>query len=288
MPAPDITIIGVGGLGHSLAKALSAADIPVKSIFNRTTDDAKKLADDLYIRISGSFPSADYELGDLIFITVSDSAIEKVVRQLADVSADFSHKTIVHCSGNESATLLQPIKKKGGLIASFHPLQTFTAQSGPSDFNDIYFSLQGDKSAFPQLKEIASQMGAYTLEVSKEQKSHLHAAAVIASNYLNTLLDAAVATATVSGLSKEKAKQALFPLIKTSLKNIESQSFEEALTGPIKRGDWETVEHHLHLLDDQPELLAIYQIMGKRTIKLARKSQKIDSDTAKKLYRLLE
>jgi predicted short-subunit dehydrogenase-like oxidoreductase (DUF2520 family) len=288
MPAPEITIIGVGGLGYSLAKALSEANFTVKSVFNRTAGKAKEIADELDINQSGTFPLDDSELGDLIFITVSDSAIANVAQQLADISEDFSHKTIVHCSGNETASLLQALKEKGGHIASFHPLQTFTKRSKPSDFNDIYFSLQGDKAAFSHLGNLAEKLGARTFEVSREQKSHLHAAAVFASNYLNTLLEVAVDTASASGVSREIAKKALFPLIKTSLKNIESQSFNDALTGPIKRGDWETVKHHLHLLEDWPELLTIYKTLGRRTVKMARKSGDIDQNAAQKVLKLME
>ncbi len=288
MPAPEITIIGVGGLGYSLAKALSEANFTVKSVFNRTVGKAKEIADELDINQSGTFPLDDSELGDLIFITVSDSAIANVAQQLADISEDFSHKTIVHCSGNETASLLQALKEKGGHIASFHPLQTFTKRSKPSDFNDIYFSLQGDKAAFSHLANLAEKLGARTFEVSGEQKSHLHAAAVFASNYLNTLLEVAVDTASASGVSREIAKKALFPLIKTSLKNIESQSFNDALTGPIKRGDWETVKHHLHLLEDWPELLTIYKTLGRRTVKMARKSGDIDQNAAQKVLKLME
>jgi predicted short-subunit dehydrogenase-like oxidoreductase (DUF2520 family) len=288
MPAPQVTIIGVGGLGNSLARALSAAGIPIKSIFNRTADKAQKIASSHDIKIAGSFPSNDSELGELIFITVSDSAIAAIAQRLADISGDFNNKTIVHCSGNESASLLEGFKSKGGSIASFHPLQTFTEQSSPSNFKDIYFSLQGDPSVFPLLKKIATRLGANTLEVTEDQKSHLHTAAVMASNYLNTLLDAAVDTANMSGLSKEEAKKALLPLIKTSLQNIEDQSFEEALTGPIKRGDWETVEYHVQLLQNRPTLLQLYRALGRRTVKLAKKNQSIDENTAQKIFNLLE
>ncbi len=288
MPAPEITIIGVGGLGNSLVRALSAAEIPIKSIFNRTADKAQNLADELDISISGSFPSDDYELGNLIFITVSDSAINNIAQRLAVILEDFNNKIFVHCSGNESASLLKGLKSKGGSIACLHPLQTFTKQSSASDFEDIYFSLQGDTSAFPQLKEIAQKLGADTLEVTEDQKSHLHAAAVMASNYLNTLLDAAVETAAVSDLAPEEAKKALMPLVKTTLQNIEVQSFEEALSGPIKRGDIPTVKHHLDLLKSQPELLTLYRILGLRTVKIARKNQRIDQDTARKLLNILE
>lgn len=288
MKAPEITIIGVGGLGSSLAKALSAAGIPVKSLYNRTADKARKLAVDLNINVSGSFPSDDHELGDLIFITVADGAIQDVANRLADTTDDLSKKTIVHCSGNESAIILADLKSKGGSIASFHPLQTFTTQSEPSDFEDIYFSLQGDKSAFPQLKQLAKQIGANTLEVTENQKSHLHVAAVLASNYLNTLLEAAVETASAGDLAPEKAKKALMPLVKRTLRNIEAQSFEEALSGPIKRGDIQTIGNHLDLLKNQPELLLLYRILGQRTVELARKSQQIDHNTAQKMIKMLK
>lgn len=288
MPAPQITIIGVGGLGNSLARALSTADVSIKSIFNRTVDKAKHLAGELNINISTTFPSDETQLGNIIFITVSDSAIEPVADRLIDISESFDGKTIVHCSGTESASLLKDFRSKGGIIASLHPLQTFNEQSKPSDFEDIYFSLQGDKSAFPQLKRIAKKLGAKTLEVTEDQKSHLHAAAVMASNYLNTLLDAAVETAAIGNLDPDEAKKALMPLVKTTLRNVESQSFEEALSGPIKRGDLPTVGHHLDLLEEQPELLALYRILGQRAVKLAKKSQSLDHDTAQKIVNLLE
>lgn len=288
MPSPEVTIIGVGGLGKSLARALLEANIPVKSLFNRTVDKAQNLAADLNISIAGSFPEKIGHLGNLIFITVADDALKEVSERLGSITDDFSGRTVVHCSGNESAELLDDLKSKGAATASFHPLQTFTDQSNPATFEDIFFSLQGDESAFSDLKQIAQKLGAQTLEVNAEQKSHLHAAAVLASNYLNTLLNASVETASLSGLPSNKVKQALLPLVKTTLQNIEHQSFKKALSGPIKRGDVATVEKHLKLLQDQPDLLNLYRELGYKTIKLAQRSQSIDDVTAQKMLNLLE
>lgn len=288
MPSPEVTIIGVGGLGQSLARALSKANISVKSLFNRTTDKAQNLAADLDTSIAGSFPENINQLGNFIFITVTDNAIKEIVNRLSTLSDDFRDRIVVHCSGNESAELLGDLKSKGAATASFHPLQTFTDQSNPATFENIFFSLQGDESAFPDLKHIAQKLGAQTLEVNAEQKSHLHAAAVLASNYLNTLLNASVETASLSGLPSNKAKQALLPLVKTTLQNIEHQSFEEALSGPIKRGDVATVEKHLKLLQGQPDLLNLYRELGYKTVRLAQRSQSIDDATAEKMLNLLE
>ncbi|MEL7834714.1 Rossmann-like and DUF2520 domain-containing protein [Fodinibius sp. Rm-B-1B1-1] len=284
---PEITLIGTGGLGQTLVRALSEVNIPIKSIFNRTVDKARDIAVEYGILTHGKQPDNIGQLGNLIFITVTDRAIEEVAQQLSRLSGDFNDYTIVHCSGNESAELLHPLRVKGASVASFHPLQTFTEQSDAKAFQDIYFSLQGDKTVFPLLENIAQKLGAQTLEVTADQKSNLHAAAVMASNYLNTLLEAAIDTASLSGLSPERAKEALLPLVATTLRNIGEQSFENALTGPIKRGDIETVKRHIELLRGQPELMTIYQTLGKRTVALAKRSQKIDSPTAQTLLEVL-
>lgn len=288
MRSPEITIIGTGGLGQALAKALQEANFKIKSIFNRTGAKANNLAADLDISISGTFAQNIDQLGELIFIAVSDESIAEVAHRLATLGDDFSGRIVVHCSGNESAELLENVEEQGALTASFHPLQTFTAQSPVSDFQHIFFSLQGDNAAFSKLRQIAQALGAKTIEVTAGQKSHLHAAAVMASNYLNTLLNAAVDMASVDGLDVEVIKKALLPLVKTTLQNIEHQPFEDVLSGPIKRGDLQTVKSHLELLKGQPDLHRLYRVLGERTVEMARKSQKIDEETARKMFELLE
>lgn len=285
---PEISIIGIGNLGQTFTRALSATEIPVKSIYNRNEAIARELAEEVDIHAFSSFPSNVDELGKLIFLTVSDQAIQVMAHRLANLCVDFQGYTVVHCSGNESAELLQDLKKKGATTASFHPLQTFTAQSGPDSFKDIYFSMEGESEAFPQLKEIAHSLGAQAFEATQEQKSHLHIAAVMACNYLHTLLDASMETASLSDLPQDKVKKALLPLIQKALQNGRESSFEDALTGPIKRGDLITVEKHLDKLKDHPELRELYCLLGRRTIKLAESSEAIGQATAEKLSAILE
>lgn len=285
MSLPKVSVIGIGGLGRALTNTLFDRDIPVKSIFNRS-EGPLQLAEQLEIEIAGSFPQKAAQLGDLVFLTVSDRAIREVAGRLAGLADDFSGRTFVHCSGNESAALLQPLKAKGAATAAFHPLQTFTPQSGPDSFSGIYFSLQGDKKAFPILGQLATQIGAHYFEVSEKQKSHLHAAAVMASNYLNTLLDAAVETGTLSGLPESQVQKALLPLVKTTLGNIGETSSAEALTGPIKRGDIQTVRKHLDMLKDHHDLLGLYRMMGLQTVELSQKSGTLDETTTAELRNL--
>jgi len=287
MEWPEITVIGTGGLGQTFIKALHEKQLPLKSIFNRTASEVKKLATDFHIGIADTFPESKTDLGSLTFLTVSDRAIQEVAIRLSELSDDFSGYTFVHCSGNMPAEHLQALRAKGAQVVAMHPLQSFTTESGTESFNGIYFTLEGDQQAFPELHNLALKLGASVLEVDADQKSYLHAAAVMASNYLNTLLQAAVETAEVSGLSSEEVKKALFPLIKRSLKNIEHTSFEEALTGPIKRGDVATVQHHLELLEEHDQLCKLYCMLGRRTISIALQSGNLKEASAKELKKLL-
>ncbi|TYP95374.1 putative oxidoreductase, contains short-chain dehydrogenase (SDR) and DUF2520 domains [Fodinibius salinus] len=286
MSLPDTTVIGTGRLGSALVRAFYDKDISIKSVFNRTVEKARGLSNKFEISIVSTFPSSVNELGKLVFLTVADQAIEDTAQQLAELGSDFSNHIIVHCSGNQSAEVLKPLKEKGAVIASFHPLQTFTGESAEGRLEGISFSLQGDNDAFNALKDVAQKLDAETLEVTPQQKSDLHAAAVLASNYLTALLDASVQTASLSGLSKIQAKKALMPLIQTAVQNIDEGSFEGALTGPIQRGDIGTVKQHLELLEGHSELVDLYITMGKRTVNLAERSGSLKETKANKLRKM--
>lgn len=264
MQLPELSVIGMGRLGGALTRAFCRAGLPVRSVYSRS-----KVTPPEGFSISGTFPAKKTQLGKLVFITVSDSAIEEVSRQLAHLHSDFSSYTFVHCSGNEPADLLSSLRNKNAWTASFHPLQTFTPQSGPETFRKIFFSMQGSSKAFPLLRKVADRIGAQAFEASHKQKETLHAAAVMASNYLITLLESAVETGAVSGLPEDQVKKVLFPLIETTLKNTRTGSFREMLTGPLMRGDIQTVENHLGLLQDFPGLSKIYRTLGSKTLELA-------------------
>lgn len=287
MSLPDVSIIGIGRLGTALTRSLIANDVTVTSIFNRTEEKAYKLAISSGIESSNTFPSSLLDLGKLVFLTVSDDSIGKLAAQLSQLKGDFRNRIFVHCSGNEPAALLEPLSKKGAEIASFHPLQTFTSDARSDDFRNIYFSIQGDRETFPILKEIAHQLGAQTLEVTAEQKAHLHIAAVTACNYLTTLLNSSVKIGSSSGLSDEQVKKALLPLVRKTLDNAENQSFEEALTGPIKRGDFATIQNHLSLLEDHQELRNLYCLLGLQTLSLVERSESGQEDPYEKIQNSL-
>src|SRR5699024_10893955 len=176
MSIPATSLIGLGALGGTLARAFYANHSPNKSLYDRSDTALFDGAGNNHIITAAPQPRHKDQLGEITFITVPDDAIAGVVKHLQQLSDDFSHSCFVHCSGNESAIILEPLQKKGAYIASMHPLQTFNQNSGAEAFSDIYFSLQGDSGLLSTLRKVAEKLGANTIKINSRQKAHLHAA----------------------------------------------------------------------------------------------------------------
>src|SRR5699024_2488858 len=202
------------------------------------------------------------QLGEITVITVPDDAIAGVVKHLQQLSDDFSHSCFVHCSGNESAIILEPLQKKGAYIASMHPLQTFNQDSGAEAFSDIYFSLQGDSGLLSTLRNVAEKLGASTIKIHSRHRAHLHAAAVMDSNYLMTLIDDALQITSMADIDGKQVKKMLHPLVTKSPKNTTKEAFEQVLSVPIARSDTGTIKKHLKLLGENRELEKSYIQLG--------------------------
>lgn len=288
MSRPSVTIIGTGSLGSALAKALFENNYTITSLFNRRLRKAESIAREVGARYFSEFPESENQLGSLIFLTVQDSEIGHTAHSLARLTDDFTGYTVVHCSGSKEASLLEVLKNKGARTAAFHPLQTFTAGSGAQHFRNIYFDVEAGDATHDYLRGIANDLGGQTIQITAAAKPYLHAAAVMSSNYLVTLLHLSGKIAELGGIDKDATMEALLPLARTSLQNIESKSLPDALTGPIKRGDTETVRLHLTLLKSDEELLDSYKKLGLQTLQLAKQSRKLSDSKRLELYRLLK
>lgn len=288
MNQPSATVIGTGALGSTLVKALHENGYSITGLFNRTPKKAEALSAGVNANKISEFPATKEELGSLTFITVQDSEIAKIATRLSKLSDDFTGFSFIHCSGSESANILEPLKQKGARIAAFHPLQTFTSHSTPRDFENIYFDVEADERTFEMLRKVATSLGGQMLNVSAEAKPYLHAAAVVASNYLVALLDASGKMASLGGINEDEALKALLPLVRKTLENVESENTIDALTGPIKRGDVETVRKHLELLNQNENLLTLYKKLGLQTLQIATRGQKLSEQKHAELYELLK
>jgi len=135
---------------------------------------------------------------------------------------------------------------------------------------------------------MAEDLGSICLTIKTEAKTLYHASAVVASNYLVTLQDLALRLIGEAGLSGDDAFKVLNPLIKGTLSNIENVGAIKALTGPIARGDIETITRHLDEIGEKtPNLLLLYKILGQYTVDIALAGGTISDSEANELKKVL-
>lgn len=289
MKLPALSLIGTGALGSALLRAVARSGMTLQSCFNRRPEKARRLRDELFPGAhAGDFPTRSAELGALVILAVPDSQVEPVAEKLAGLPGSWEDRHLVHCSGSLTSGALSPAGERGAGLASFHPLQTFTGRSGAEDFHEIWFSTEGDARTLELLEGFAGRLGARLLRVRPEQKTHIHLAAVFASNYVMALMHTAGEAGAGGGVEPEELQRALAPLMHRTAENIRRDGLDSALSGPIARGDVDTVRRHLELLEGDPGLRELYRRLGRQMLDLVKKSKKRgDPETAKYLEELM-
>ena len=225
----------------------------------------------------------------MVLLTVSDEAIGPLCAELAGRGAFQGGAVVAHCSGALSGEVLAPAKRLCQCaIGSMHPLQTFpTVASAVANLPGATCFIEGDPSAVAALEALAKAIGAESARVDAGGKALYHAGAVMACNYVVSLLDAAEELMGQAGIDRQAARKALAPLVRAATANVARLGPAEALTGPIARGDAETLERHLAALTGMDELSGFYRAAALWTVELARRKGTLTDSAAEKLYDML-
>lgn len=269
-------ILGGGKLGTCLGRALSSVGHPVNAVSCLHLESARKSAALIgdSVRPFTDNPRAA-SLGKWIFLTAPDDEIIPMVKELSPLN--LKNKLVCHCSGILSAEVLNPLKKQGAHTASLHPVQTFSSREcEPDIFRNIYFTLEGEDRACSKLKDMVKKWGGVPLTIQKDQKPGYHAACSLSSNLMIALVHTAAGIIKPLGIKKEKEYQILLPLIRQTLSNIEEKGLQESLTGPVVRGDLQTVKTHLAALRKVPQAYHLYRNLAGRALETA--AEKIPPD----------
>jgi len=187
------------------------------------------------------------ESAELVLLCVPDEAIAEVARTIDP------GPWIAHVSGATPLAALDPHRKRFGL----HPLQTFTRTRGPEQLDDAWAAVVSESDdAHRVALWLAETLGLRPFDLADESRPLYHAGAAIASNYLVTLHEVAADLFRAAGAPPD----ALVPLMRRTIDN----GFE--LTGPIERGDWETVETHRRAIREaRPDLEPLYDVLAEAT-----------------------
>jgi len=294
-----VGIVGVGKVGTAMAVLLTRVGYDVVCI-SSTNEEKLALADREIRRerkalgVSGgpavlTDPVSKSPEVDILLVTTSDRAIGDVARDLAERGGVSEGQIVAHMSGSLTSGELEPVRGRGALAASLHPLQSFADVSQAiKNIPGSVFCLEGDDGALGELSVIIEALEGVKLEIPAEHKPLYHAGAVVASNYLVSLVWVSLMMYEAIGLDNRAAVDALMPLIEGTLKNIRALGAPKALTGPIARGDWKTVADHLEVMRGAaPHLVAFYRTMGELTVRAARENKSTTDELLDKILEVL-
>jgi predicted short-subunit dehydrogenase-like oxidoreductase (DUF2520 family) len=181
----------------------------------------------------------------VVFLTVPDSAVGGVAARLAGGESIPGAVAFVHASGALELAALAPLEARHA-VGSFHPLRSFPEPGPPEAFKDIVIAVDASRPSLLRfLNRLARDLGARPRRVDDSQRALYHAAAVFASNYVVALLAEAVGLLEQSGWTEAEAVKGLTPLAEGAVANVAKRGPTAALTGPIRRGDAETIRRHL-------------------------------------------
>jgi predicted short-subunit dehydrogenase-like oxidoreductase (DUF2520 family) len=278
--------IGAGTVGIALAVRLASNGYPVAAVSSRSQTSAQNLTRAVDGCRAFDNNQAVADNAQLIFITTPDDAIAPVASQIHWHPG----QSVVHCSGADSTAILQPARESGAQVGAFHPLQTFASvKQAMENIPGSTFALEAEEPLLNTLKDMATALGGHWVVLKASDKVLYHASAVIACNYMVTLVKLATDLWQSFNIPPQQATQALLPLIRGTIHNIETVGIPQCLTGPIARGDIGTIHKHLDALDKTaPHLLSTYRELGRQTIPIALAKGKINESQAHQLQAILE
>ncbi|GAB4439739.1 MAG: Rossmann-like and DUF2520 domain-containing protein [bacterium] len=289
MDDKKISFIGAGRVGTSLSYLLKAKGYNVIGITSRSISSAERAATFMGNSIAYSNDIFVFvEDSDIVFITTNDDAVPYVAEGMSKNCEIRENQIFLHTSGSLSSSVLKPLKERGGIIASLHPLQTVAnPEEGIKNIVGSIFAIEGDERAIPVLKEMVKNLEGVPFHIPEEKKPLYHLAAVIACNYFVTLVDTSLEIFKNISIDEEVGLEGLLKLVHGTMNNMERLGTKNALTGPIARGDIETVRGHLKAMKNfAPELTLLYKVLGDRTIKIAKEKGTLKAEDAKRLKEL--
>ncbi len=316
-----IGIIGPGLLGGAFAHLLKKRGFEIAGIYGRRREAAEVLAKEVG-SVAVEEPGSLLHTADIIFLCVSDSAIREMADRLSETGGimfetggimsetggivsetvgtvseragidrtKVRSKYIYHFSGALPSSVLTGAKKLGLGIGSIHPLQSFVDRdTALRMIPSSVFAIEGEREALDAARSLLSKLGVGRIvEISADDKPLYHAAAAIACNYLVLLGGIAVDIMKSIGIPEEEGLCGIAALMEGTLGNLKKAGIPGCLTGPVSRGDTDTVALHLEALKGwRPDIAELYAAMGRLLLPIAEMKGSIPIEKIKELNRLL-
>jgi predicted short-subunit dehydrogenase-like oxidoreductase (DUF2520 family) len=269
-----IGLIGAGRAGTALGAAMAAAGYPLVGVSARSSASRDRAAR-LLPHVPVLSPDEVTGRADVVLVAVPDEAIAAVAQTLPLTTGQY----VVHLSGAHG---LAPLQGLPATPVALHPPMTFTGVDAV-ELQDLVFTATAPAAAKAVVERLVKALGAQVQWVAEAERARYHAGLVHAANHLTTLLSQAFAVLQEAGVADPSAT--LRPLLTATLDNT-LRSGHHALTGPIVRGDVDTVAAHLAGLHGR--MASTYAELAGATVELAVADGRLDAGTAARFGEVLE
>jgi predicted short-subunit dehydrogenase-like oxidoreductase (DUF2520 family) len=259
-----VGVVGAGRVGAVLAAALRAAGHEIVAAAGESDASRARIAE-LLPGVPTLKPTAVARDCDLLLLTVPDDMLGNVVKTLSDAGAIRPGQYVVHTSGRHGLEVLRPAADLGARVVAMHPAMTFTGTAIDIDrLSGCVFGLTAGPAERPLAEALVADLGGTPMWVPEEMRTLYHAGLAHGANHLVTLVTQAMEMLAAAGADDPAGT--LRPLLTAALDNALEHG-DAALTGPIVRGDVNTVRAHLaDISANAPQTLTSYVALARNTL----------------------
>ena len=260
-----VFIIGPGHVGRGLFRAFRASGVEVVGLHGKRPSGVATS--------TGALPK-ELASANVIVVCVRDPQLDETIDEVITASRDgraARGTVILHTSAIAEPAGLRTLNESGFPGGTFHPLVPFSDPEVAADLlRKGWVGIDGENGARSASRRLAGHIGARTLDIPAGKKPAYHAAAVISSNFPVVLASVAGHLLRDIGVPDSSAYQAVESLMSGALANMKQALPDDALTGPIVRGDAETVGKHLRALEKHGQALDVYRALSAAAVEIAR------------------
>ncbi|MGH8828307.1 MAG: Rossmann-like and DUF2520 domain-containing protein [Jiangellaceae bacterium] len=277
----DVGVVGTGRVGGVQGAALARAGHHVVAGYG-VSMTSRVRADALLPGVPLVDVAEVFRRADLVLLAVPDDALPALIEGLAATGTVRPGQFVVHTSGRYGIGILDPATEAGALPLALHPAMTFTGTSVDLQrLGGATFGVTAPAPLWPVAEALVVEMGAEPVRVEEDQRGLYHAALAHGANHLVTLVNDAMDLLRAAGVSDPD--RSLAPLLSAALDNV-LRSGDEALTGPVARGDAGTVAQHLSEIGRvAPDVRGVYVALARRTAERAMASGRLKPSAAEPL-----
>jgi len=270
MAIPKINMIGCGKLGKTIASLLSAHHLAQIQDVYTTSLDSAEAAVGFIGQGTACAKMSEIRAADLYFFCTPDDEIETSQIALLKAVQPSPNSAFVHFSGALTSQIFKAAIAAGCKVASLHPIKSFAnPQESIQTFTGTFCAFEGDMAVYNVLEPLFIALGAQVFFINPDKKALYHAGSVFACNYLVTLAYIAKTCFEKTNIAPEIAKAMVDDLMQNTLDNIyQSEKMGDAMTGPIERGDIQTILKHIEALKEVTQYADLYRLLGMKTLDL--------------------